>query len=79
MSRKQIPQWFEHMKQNLPRLLAAVDGLGEAVREENSLDARTGFLVQVAGAVAIRSEGSVHSPVRRALEAGSRRTRYITP
>lgn len=58
------------MKQNHPRLLDAVDTLGKTVREEGPLDAKTGLLVQVAGAAAIRSEGSVHSHVRRALEAG---------
>lgn len=44
---------------------------GKSVREAGPLDAKTAHLVQLAGAAAIRSEGAVHSHVKRALEAGA--------
>jgi alkylhydroperoxidase/carboxymuconolactone decarboxylase family protein YurZ len=46
--------------------------LGETVRQAGPLDLKTSHLVQLAAAAAIRSEGAVHSHVRRALQAGAR-------
>jgi AhpD family alkylhydroperoxidase len=48
-----------------------VEALGEVVRTSGPLDAKTVHLVQLASAAAIRSEGAVHSHVRRALDAGA--------
>jgi AhpD family alkylhydroperoxidase len=41
------------------------------VRREGPLDEKTSHLIQLAAAAAIRSEGSVHSHVRRARAAGA--------
>ena len=49
----------------------AVQELGRVVRREGPLDDKTAHLVQLAGAVACRSEGAVHSHARRAVEAGA--------
>ncbi len=59
------------VKENSPDFIAAVESLGEAIKKSGPLDEKTVQLVQLAGAAAIRSEGAVHSHVRRALEAGA--------
>jgi len=47
-----------------------LERFGESVRDDGPLDARTAHLIQLAGAAAVRSEGAVHSHVRRALADG---------
>jgi 4-carboxymuconolactone decarboxylase len=66
-----LPQHYTNIRSNYPRLAAALEGLGKAVREEGPLDAKTAHLVQLAAAAGVHSEGAVHSHVRRALEAGA--------
>lgn len=64
------PGFYRSMKRKHPRYFAAVEALGQAVRESGPLDPKTVHLVQLAAAATIRSEGAVHSHVRRALESG---------
>ncbi len=64
------PEWFEQLTRHYRGVFDALDTLGEQVREAGPLDARTGHLVQLAAAAAIRSEGAVHSHARRALKEG---------
>jgi alkylhydroperoxidase/carboxymuconolactone decarboxylase family protein YurZ len=71
MSQEKAPSIFRSLKQSHPNFIDAVDRLGQAVREQGPLDNKTTHLVQLAAAAAIRSEGAVHSHVRRALEAGA--------
>ncbi len=65
------PEFYLTLKKRHPGFLAAVEALGEAVRASGPLDAKTVHLVQLAAAATIRSEGAVHSHVRRALDAGA--------
>lgn len=44
--------------------------LGEELLAAGPLKSKQAHLVQLAGAAAVRSEGAVHSHVRRALQAG---------
>ena len=53
------------------KFIENLEKLGEVVRQEGPLDEKTSQLIQLAAAAAIRSEGSVHSHVRRARAAGS--------
>ena len=71
MSQEKAPSFFHSLKQSHPDFIDAVDRLGQAVREQGPLDNKTAHLVQLAAAAAIRSEGAVHSHVRRALKAGA--------
>jgi AhpD family alkylhydroperoxidase len=50
----------------------ALNNLGKAAREAGPLNEKTSQLVQLAAAAAVRSEGSVHSHARRALESGAK-------
>lgn len=65
------PGFYVSLKRKHPQFIAAVEALGNAVRESGPLDSKSLQLVQLAAAAAIRSEGAVHSHVRRALEEGA--------
>lgn len=69
--KKQIPPHYAGVKQRYPLYLEAVEALGRTAREAGPLEAVTAHLVQLGGAVAVRSEGAVHSHVRRALDEGA--------
>jgi AhpD family alkylhydroperoxidase len=71
MSREKFPGWFQLLKKRHGKFIGAVEELGRVVHEEGPLDEKTAQLIQLAAAVAVRSEGSVHSHVRRAIEAGA--------
>ena len=72
MADDKIPDWFLSLKKNHADFINAVDELGKLVRHEGPLDEKTGHLIQLAAAAAIRSEGAVHSHARRAIEAGAK-------
>lgn len=72
MAEEKYPGWYRFIKKNHPKFMGALEKMGEAVRQEGPLDAKTAHLIQLAAAAAVRSEGSVHSHVRRALEAGAK-------
>lgn len=72
MKRKR-PSHYENIRNRYPDFVAAVEGLGKTVKAAGPLDRREAELVQLAAAVAIRSEGAVHSHVKRALENGASR------
>lgn len=65
------PGFYVSLTRKHPQFIAAVEALGNAVRESGPLDSKSLHLVQLAAAAAIRSEGAVHSHVRRALEEGA--------
>lgn len=71
MSAAKYPRWYGIIKQNHPRFMECLERLGETVRQEGPLDEKTAQLVQLAAAAACRSQGAVHSHVRRAREAGA--------
>lgn len=71
MTAAKYPRWYGFIKQNHPKFMECLERLGEAVRREGPLDEKTAHLVQLAAAAAVRSQGSVHSHVRRAREAGA--------
>ena len=59
------------IKERYPDFINAIDSLGKAVNKEGPIDEKTSQFVQLAAAAAIRSEGSVHSHTRRAINAGA--------
>lgn len=71
MERKSALETYRHFKRQHPDYFGAVEALGAAVRQAGPLDERAIQLIQLGAAAAIRSEGAVHSHVRRALEAGA--------
>ncbi|MBN1327112.1 MAG: carboxymuconolactone decarboxylase family protein [Candidatus Cloacimonetes bacterium] len=71
MTHHDLPKWYQFLKDNYPDYIKSVEELGRIVREDGPLSGKDLHLIQLAAAAAIRSEGSVQSHVRRALEAGS--------
>ena len=66
-----LPEQHLLIRKRFKKILAAVDNLGKVIRHAGPIDKKTSHLIQLAGAAAIRSEGSVHSHTRRALEEGA--------
>jgi len=73
MAAKKLPKMYTSIKKRYSGLLEAVENLGKTTRDLGPVDEKTSHLVQLAAAAAIRSEGSVHSHVRRAIEAGAKK------
>ncbi|MBN2468658.1 MAG: carboxymuconolactone decarboxylase family protein [Deltaproteobacteria bacterium] len=71
MKEDKIPDHYEKIRRKFDRFFNAVEALGEVTRNQGPLDVKTSHLIQLAAAAAIRSEGSVHSHLRRALDAGA--------
>lgn len=66
-----LPSQYERIKKRFGKYFDALNKLGKAAGEAGPLDDKTGHLIQLAAAATVRSEGSVHSHARRALEAGA--------
>ena len=73
MSEKKLPKMYTSIRERYEELADAVENLGKAARASGPVDEKTSHLIQLAAAAAIRSEGSVHSHVRRAIEAGAKK------
>ena len=67
-----LPAQYTNIQKKYKGLIKAVEGLGKAAKAAGPLNKKTSELVQIAAAAAIRSKGSVHSHVRRALSAGAK-------
>jgi 4-carboxymuconolactone decarboxylase len=66
-----IPRHYADTMSEHPKVYRALETLGKILREEGPLDRKTAHLIQLAAAASVRSEGSVHSHTRRALEEGA--------
>jgi len=71
MPKEKLPKNYSHLKEKHHSFIEAVEALGKAVKCEGPIDEKTAHLIQLAAAVAIHSEGAVHSHVRRAHECGA--------
>lgn len=65
------PRVYQRMMERMPAFIAAIDNIGSIIRQAGPLDEKTIQLIQIAAAAAIRSEGAMHSHVRRAQDAGA--------
>lgn len=68
---KKLPKAYRRIKALYGPVVDAVEAVGRAVKEAGPIGEKTAQLVQLAAAASVRSEGSVHSHVRRALAAGA--------
>lgn len=66
----ELPSFYSSLRERYPGFFDAWEAVGTAVRASGPIDPRTAHLIQLAAAAAIRSEGAVHSHVRRALAQG---------
>ncbi|MBI5638897.1 MAG: carboxymuconolactone decarboxylase family protein [Nitrospirae bacterium] len=67
-----LPDQYVGIRKRFKEYFSALNNLGKTARQAGPLNEKTSQLVQLAAAAAIRSEGSVHSHARRALEAGAK-------
>jgi 4-carboxymuconolactone decarboxylase len=67
----ELPEQYVNIRKRFKKLIKAVDNLGSVTSNAGPLDTKTAQLIQLAAAAAIRSKGSAHSHIRRALEAGA--------
>ena len=72
MAEKKVPKWYAELSKKHGKFMDAVEELGKVVRQEGPLDEKTAHLIQLAAGTTQRSEGAVHSHVRRALNAGAK-------
>jgi 4-carboxymuconolactone decarboxylase len=68
---KDYPDHYKWITRKFGKVIAAHQELGMILHDAGPLNEKTGHLVQLAAAAAVRSEGAVHSHVKRALEAGA--------
>lgn len=66
----ELPQLPTSFAREHPEVWEAYHRLGKACSESGPLDGKTRRLVKLAFSLAIRSEGAVHSHVRRGLREG---------
>jgi 4-carboxymuconolactone decarboxylase len=72
MSKVKLPKHYLTIRKKFEKFLGAVEDLGKVARKEGPIDEKTAHLIQLAAAAAIRSEGAVHSHVKRACDAGAK-------
>jgi alkylhydroperoxidase/carboxymuconolactone decarboxylase family protein YurZ len=71
MAGKELPKTYTSIRKRYPELGDAIENLGRTTRSLGPVDEKSSHLIQLAAAAAIRSEGAVHSHVKRALETGA--------
>lgn len=70
--KKGLPRQYKSIKERFPKVYDAVSTMGKAVRASGPIKGKEAHLIQMAAAAAIKSQGSVHSHARRALDAGAK-------
>jgi 4-carboxymuconolactone decarboxylase len=67
-----LPAQYMGIQKKYKGVIKAVENLGKAAKAAGPLNEKMARLIQLAAAASVRSEGSVHSHVRRALAAGAK-------
>ncbi len=67
-----LPNQYVGIGKRFKKYFNALNDLGKAAKASVQLSEKTAQLIQLAAAATVRSEGSVHSHARRALEAGAK-------
>ncbi|HXH04527.1 MAG TPA: carboxymuconolactone decarboxylase family protein [Candidatus Competibacteraceae bacterium] len=70
-SKPALPELYQRLRDQHRKFFDAAEALGQVAKAAGPLDTKTAQLLQLTAAAAIRSEGAVHSHVRRALAAGA--------
>ena len=71
VSNEYLPSVYLRFRGEYPTVVAALDGLGEAVDAAGPLDERSQRLVKLGLAIGASAEGAVRSNARKALAAGA--------
>lgn len=74
MANQKVPvKHYQKLSKLFPEVLSSLEEFGSTLRNAGPIEKKTAELIQLAGAAAIQSEGSVHSHTRRAVQAGASR------
>jgi 4-carboxymuconolactone decarboxylase len=65
------PRNYMMIQKRFAGLMKAHEEAGKLAKDSGPIDAKTANLIQLAACIALRSEGGVHSHVRRAMQAGA--------
>lgn len=68
---EKFPKHHVSIRSRYKEYSSVLEELGKTVRETGPIEHKNSHLIQLAASAAIRSEGAVHSHVKRALEAGA--------
>ncbi|MFP4316279.1 MAG: carboxymuconolactone decarboxylase family protein [Desulfovibrionales bacterium] len=67
----ELPRHFQKFKERYGEVITAMLELKDATDNAGPLDRKTAHLIQISAAAAQRSEGAVHSHVKRAVKEGA--------
>lgn len=65
-----MPKQYNSIRERFKEYVDALEELGKTTKD-GPIDEKTIQLIQLAASASIRSEGSVHSHTRRAIDAGA--------
>lgn len=68
--KKELPEFFKEVIKKYPKIADSYEDLAKAISETNGLDERGQKLVKLGIAIGAKTEGGVHSQVRKCKEAG---------
>lgn len=68
---EKIPEHHLSIRTRYPEYSSALSDLGKVIRDAGPIDHKNSHLIQLAASAAIKSEGVVHSHVKRAIIAGA--------
>ena len=68
---EKLPKNFLKIQERFGPVMKSLETLGQATDEAGPIDRKTAHLIQLAASTALRSEGAVHSHIKRALKAGA--------
>jgi alkylhydroperoxidase/carboxymuconolactone decarboxylase family protein YurZ len=73
MPKEKLPKMYTGIKKRYKKFGTAIENLGKTIKILGPINEKTAHLIQLGASAAIRSEGAVHSHVRRAHEAGAKK------
>lgn len=68
--KKELPEFFKEVIKKYPKIADSYEDLARAISETHGLDERGQKLVKLGIAIGAKTEGGVHSQVRKCKEAG---------
>ena len=68
--KKELPKFFQEVIKKYPGIAERYEDLAKAISETKGLDERSQRLVKLAISIGAKTEGGVHSQVRKCKEAG---------
>lgn len=66
-----LPKHYLSIRRRYKDFFGALENLGKTASGSGPIDEKTAHLIQLAASASVKSEGAVHSHIRRALDAGA--------